>query len=79
VVYVTGNANDPANKGFRIYYRVVAPPGMAAVQPPPASPEELNKSFFTKRKRDVIEFGFNDSGSTVFFAVQVENEGKKGP
>jgi hypothetical protein len=74
VVFVTGNANDPASKGFRVYYRVVAP-GEA----PPSSPEELNKSFFTKRKKDVIEFGFNGSGSTVFFAVQIENEGKKGP
>jgi hypothetical protein len=79
VVYVTGNANDPADKGFRVYYRVVAPPGMAAVQQPPASPEDLTTSFFTHRKKDVIKFGFNDSGSTVFFAVQVENEGKKGP
>jgi hypothetical protein len=74
VIYVTGNANDPANKGFRIYYRVVAPG-----ETPPASPEELTTSFFTHRKKDVIKFGFNDSGSTVFFAVQVENEGKKGP
>ena len=74
IIYVTGNANDPANKGFRIYYRVVAPG-----ETPPASPEDLTKSYFTKRKKDVIEFGFNDSGSTVFFAVQIENEGKKGP
>jgi hypothetical protein len=74
LVFVTGSANDPANKGFRVYYRVVAPG-----ETPPASPEDLTKSFFTKRKKDVIEFGFNDSGSTVFFAVQVENEGKKGP
>jgi hypothetical protein len=45
---------------------------------PPASPEDLTTSFFTPRKKDVIEFGFNDSGSTVFFAVQVENEGRRG-
>jgi hypothetical protein len=74
VVFVTGSANDPANKGFRVYYRVVAPG-----ETPPSSPEDLTKSFFTKRKKDVIEFGFNDSGSTVFFAVQIENGGKKGP
>jgi hypothetical protein len=55
------------------------PPRTADVQQPPASPEELTTSFFTHRKKDVIEFGFNDSGSTVFFAVQIENEGKKGP
>jgi hypothetical protein len=74
IVYFTSSANDPANKGFRVYYRVVAPG-----ETPPSSPEDLNKSFFTKRKKDVIEFGFNDSGSTVFFAVQIENGRKKGP
>jgi hypothetical protein len=26
-----------------------------------------------------MEFAFEDSGKTVYFAVQVENEGKKGP
>jgi hypothetical protein len=39
----------------------------------------LRKSFFTKRKKDVIEFGFGDSGKTAWFAVQVENGGRKGP
>jgi hypothetical protein len=27
---------------------------------------------------DVIEFDFEDSGKTVYFAVQIENDGKKG-
>jgi hypothetical protein len=27
----------------------------------------------------VIEFGFDDSGKIAYFAVQIENEGKKGP
>ena len=45
----------------------------------PANPEDLRKSFFTKRKKDVIEFDFGDSGKTAYFAVQIENEGKKGP
>ena len=74
IIYVTGNPNDPANKGFRIYYRVVAPG-----ESPPARPEDLTTSFFTKRKKDVIEFDFGDSGKTAFFAVQIENEGRKGP
>jgi hypothetical protein len=74
IVYVTGNPTDPANKGFRIWYCVTAP-GEA----PPAGPEALTKSFYTKRKKDVIEFDFGDSGKTAWFAVQVENEGKKGP
>jgi hypothetical protein len=44
-----------------------------------ANPDDLHKSFYTKRKKDVIEFDFGDSGKTAFFAVQIENEGKKPP
>jgi hypothetical protein len=74
IIYVTGSAADPANKGFRIWHSVTA-----QGETPPANPEELRKSFFTKRKKDVIEFDFGDSGKTAYFAVQIENEGKKGP
>jgi hypothetical protein len=74
IVYVTGSPDDPANKGYRIWYRIVAPG-----ETPPASPKDLNESFFTKRKKDVIEFDFEDSGKTVYLAVQIENDGKKGP
>jgi hypothetical protein len=74
MLYLTGNPTDRANKGFRIWYSVVAPR-----ETPPANPDELRKSFFTKRKKDVIEFDFGDSGKTAHFAVQIENEGKKGP
>ncbi|MDR0628130.1 MAG: hypothetical protein LBG24_00495 [Treponema sp.] len=74
IIYVIGSSADPANKGFRIWYTVVAPG-----ETPPANPEDLRKSFFTKRKKDVIEFDFGDSGKTAYFAVQIENEGKKGP
>jgi hypothetical protein len=74
IVYVTGNPDDKANKGYRIWYSVAAPG-----ETPPASPEELRKSFYTQRKKDLIEFEFGDSGSTVSFAVQIENDGKKGP
>jgi hypothetical protein len=73
MIYVTGNPNDPANKGFRVWYRVIA-----QGETPPATPEELHKSFFTKRKKDLIEFDFGDSGKTAYFAVQIENDGKKG-
>jgi hypothetical protein len=45
----------------------------------PEDPDDLRKSFYTKRKKDRIEFDFGDSGKTAFFAVQIENEGKKGP
>jgi hypothetical protein len=27
----------------------------------------------------VIEFDYGDSGKTAYFAIQIENEGKKGP
>ena len=30
------------------------------------------------RKKDVIEFDYGDSGKAAYFAVQVENGGKKG-
>jgi hypothetical protein len=74
IIYVTGNPNDAANKGYRIWYSVVG-----QGETPPANPDDLRKSFFTKRKKDVIEFDFGDSGKTAYFAVQIENEGKKGP
>jgi hypothetical protein len=74
IVYVTGNPSDPANKGYRIWYTLAAPG-----ETPPANPDDLRKSFYTKRKKDVIEFDFGDSGKTAYFAVQIENEGKKGP
>jgi hypothetical protein len=74
IVYISGSPNDPANKGYRIWYSVV-PQGQTL----PASPGELRNSFFTKRKKDVMEFDFGDSGKTCAMAVQIENEGKKGP
>jgi hypothetical protein len=74
IIYVTGDPNDKANKGYRIWYTVIGPG-----ETTPADPEQLTKSFYTKRKKDVIEFGYGDSGKTVYFAIQIENEGKKGP
>jgi hypothetical protein len=73
IVYLTGSPDDPANKGYRIWYNVIAPGETA-----PANPEDLRKSFYTKRKKDVIEFDYGDSGKTAYFAVQIENDGKKG-
>jgi hypothetical protein len=74
IMYVTGSAADPANKGYRIWYSVIGQGETA-----PANPDDLRKSFFTKRKKDIIEFEFDASGKTAWFAVQIENEGKKGP
>jgi hypothetical protein len=74
IVYVTGSPHDAANKGYRVWYSVT---GQGEQRP--TDPDELRNSFFTKRKKDVIEFGFGDSGKTAYFAVQIENDGKKGP
>jgi hypothetical protein len=74
IVYVTGSPDDPENLGYRIWYTVVAPG-----ETPPKNPEELRNSFFTQRRKDLMEFDFEDSGKTVYFAVQVECGGKKGP
>jgi hypothetical protein len=71
IVYLTGNPDD---KGYRIWYSVIA-----QGETPPANPEELRRSFYTMRKKDVMEFEYGDSGKTAYFAVQVENDGKKGP
>jgi hypothetical protein len=57
VIFVSGDPRDRANGGFRVWYSVVAP-GEA----PPEKPEDLRKSFFTRRKKDVIEFDYGDSG-----------------
>ena len=38
--------------------------------PPPASPKGFRKSFYTKQKKDVIEFDFGDSGKRVYCTVQ---------
>jgi hypothetical protein len=51
----------------------------ASGETPPTNPDDLRKSFYTKRKKDVIEFDFGGSGKTAYFAVQIENEGKKDP
>jgi hypothetical protein len=74
LVYVDGDPKDKENKGYRIWYDVIAPG-----ETPPARPEDLRKSFYTQRRKDLIEFDFGDSGKTAYFAVQVENDGKKGP
>jgi hypothetical protein len=74
IVYVTGSPNDPANKGYRIWHSVVG-----HGEERPADPDQLRKSFYTMRKKDVIEFEFGDSGKTCYMAAQIENGGKKGP
>jgi hypothetical protein len=54
-------------------------PDVTPGETPPANPDDLRKSFYTKRKKDLIELGFDDSGKTARFAVHIENEGKEVP
>jgi hypothetical protein len=72
-VYITGNPDDAANKGYRIYYSAIAPG-----EPEPEHPRYLRNSFFTRRLKDVIKCDYADSGKRLFIAVQIENDGKKG-
>jgi hypothetical protein len=74
IAYVTGSHDDPANNGYRIWHSVIAPGETSHV-----NLEELRKSFYTQRKKDLIEFEFGNSGKTAYFAVVIENDGKKGP
>jgi hypothetical protein len=71
IVYVTGSPDEPANKGCRIWYKAVGVGEKA-----PEDPRELGDSFYTKRKKDLLEFEYGDSGKTVYLAVQIENDGK---
>jgi hypothetical protein len=68
IVYVSSSPDDRANKGYRVWYSAVAPG-----ETPPASPDELRKSFFTQRKKDYIEFDYTDAGKTAYIAVQIES------
>jgi hypothetical protein len=72
LVYVSGSPNDPANKGYRIWYSVVG-----QGEAPSKRPEDLRKSFFTMRKNDLLQFDYGESGQTVYVAVQIENSGGK--
>jgi hypothetical protein len=75
IVYVRGSPTDSANKGYRIWYSVVGHGGV-----PPTEPRDLRESFFIQRKKDLVQFDYGSSGSTAYFAVQVENSGgKQGP
>jgi hypothetical protein len=72
--YLTGSPTDPANKGYRVWYRVVAND-----EPKPSTPDDLHKSFFTRKRKEMINFDYTDSGKTAWMAVQIENNSKKGP
>jgi hypothetical protein len=70
----SGTPDDPANKEFRIWGQVVGP-GEAI----PQGPEDLHSSFSTERKKEMMDFGPESGGETVYFAAQIENGKLKGP
>jgi hypothetical protein len=73
IVYLSGSPDDKANKGYRVWYKT-APPGDAA----PTDPEDLPKSFFTRRKKDLARRSRRSRSKMVYLAIQVENDGIKG-
>jgi hypothetical protein len=57
---MSGDPHDKANASYRVWHSVVVPG-----ESPPAKSEELSKSFFTRRKKDFIEFDYGDEGKTA--------------
>ena len=74
IVICHGDADDPANKSFRLHYKV-----MDNAECVHARYEDLHESFSTKKKKGVLRFEPDASGKTCCMAVQVENGEKKGP
>jgi len=82
--------DERADWGFRIYFGVL-PPHLEDLTEEmmierqylrrvPQNPEELTASHFTRRKRDLIEFPYDNSGKQCFICVRYENgKGDKGP
>jgi hypothetical protein len=62
--HVTGSPSELANKGCLIHYSVAAPG-----KTPPVKPDDFRKSFYIKRKKNIIEFDFGDSGKTAYFLL----------
>ncbi|MDR2784257.1 MAG: hypothetical protein LBB48_10575 [Treponema sp.] len=46
IVYVTGAPDDKANKGYRVWYGVIAPG-----ETPPAGPDDLTSLFLPDERR----------------------------
>ncbi|MDR2793157.1 MAG: hypothetical protein LBB61_05765 [Treponema sp.] len=74
MIYITGNDAEPVNKSCRLRYSAAG-----TGETPSASPDDLRKSFFTKRKKDVIGVEFGGSGKTAYCAALIESDGKKDP
>jgi hypothetical protein len=71
--YETGDPDDLANKGIRIWLKT-----QRAGEPAPTH-EELNKSEFITVNKHTFTFPEEQAGWEVYFAAQIENNGKKGP
>jgi len=87
---IAGHAyDDRADWGFRIYFGVL--PQTTGIteemmlerqylRREPQNPEELSHSHFTRRKRDLIEFPYDNSGKKCFVCIRYENgKGEAGP
>ena len=92
IVPITGyNYDDRADYGFRIYYGIMPPGGATPEQAmekqyllrEPQTPEELNKSFFTRRKKDIMDtekLPYETSGMACYISARYENsKGDHGP
>ena len=81
--------DERADWGFRVYFGVLPHSGDVSeeimierqyLRRAPQNPEELTQSHFTRRKRDLIEFPYDNSGKQCFICIRYENsKGDKGP
>jgi len=81
--------DDRPEWGFRIYYGVLPQTSDISeemkierqyLRREPLNPEELTKGHFTRRKRDVLEFNYDNSGMKCFICIRYENsKGDAGP
>jgi hypothetical protein len=74
--------------GFSVYYSLVPPGGQSLEQAvakkeltaPPASPEELNRHFFTHARKYRLVLTPDDAGKTLYLCPRYENHGNvEGP
>jgi hypothetical protein len=80
--------DERAEWGFRVYWGILPHGGASETEHlerqhllrVPQRPEELPQSHFTRRKRDQIEFEFDESGMIAYICIRYENsKGDKGP
>ena len=76
IKHVDGTPTDfKADYGYKIHYGT-----FADSDPQPSSGEDLNKSKFTRRKKEVFEFAPADVKKTAYFCIRYENsKGETGP